>query len=51
MDLIEEVRVRVELVGGCGPCRGVLTSWGGAWTVEAGTFWKFCMSKRKNMDP
>ena len=31
-------------VGGHGPRRG-------AWTPEAGTFQKFCMSKRKNLDP
>ena len=24
---------------------------GGAWTPEAVTFRKFCMSKRKNLDP
>ena len=24
---------------------------GGVWTPEAVTFWKFCMSKRKNWDP
>ena len=31
--------------GGRGP------RWGGAWTPEAVTFRKFCMSKRKNLDP
>ena len=31
-------------VGGRGPRRG-------AWTPEAVTFRKFCMSKRKNLDP
>ena len=32
-------------VGGRGPRRG------GAWTPKAVTFQKFCMSKRKNLDP
>ena len=31
-------------IGGRGPR-------GGAWTPEAVTFRKFCMSKRKNLDP
>ena len=30
--------------GGCGPHRG-------AWTPEAVKFWKFCVSKWKNLDP
>ena len=32
-------------VGGRGPRRG------GVWTPEAVTFRKFCMSKRKNLNP
>ena len=32
-------------VGGRGPCGG------GAWTPEAVTFRKGCISKRKNLDP
>ena len=30
---------------------GAWTSYGGPWTPEAATFQKFCMSKRKNLDP
>ena len=35
---------RISRRGGRGPRRG-------AWTTEAVTFQKFCMSKRKNLDP
>ena len=33
------------------PVGGAWTSYGGPWTPEAATFQKFCMSKRKNLDP
>ena len=37
---------RISLRGRHGPHKG-----GGAWTPEAVTFRKFCMPKRKNLDP
>ena len=45
MHLSEAVADPGFSVGGRGPRRG------GAWTPEVVTFRKFCMSKRKNLDP